>query len=224
MPDDAGHPVTASAPHDRPVESHFATMEQQAHAARLGMWLFLSSEMLLFAGFFALFLAYRAHYPEGFAEGVRHNTKVLGSINTGVLLFSSYLAAVAVHRVREGRFGLAAAHVLATIVLGGAFLAIKITEYLHHFHEGIYPGGHGHFFALHPAAGLPVFWTLYFLATGLHALHVTIGMVLLATTLHGMRRRLITPRAPQRMEIAAVYWHLVDLIWIFLWPLLYLAP
>jgi cytochrome c oxidase subunit 3 len=224
MPDDAGNPIMASAPRDRPVEGHFATMEQQAHAARLGMWLFLSSEMLLFAGFFALFMAYRAHFPEGFAEGVRHNTKVLGSINTGVLLFSSYLVAVAVHRVREGRLGLAAVHVVATIALGGAFLAIKVTEYLHHFHEGIYPGGHGQFFIDHTTAGLPVFWTLYFLATGLHALHVTIGMGLLATTLLGMRQGMITPHAPQRMEIAAVYWHLIDVIWIFLWPLLYLAP
>ncbi len=120
------------APTGRAVESHFASMEQQAHAARLGMWIFLASEMLLFAGLFALFVTYRAEYPEGFAE-VRANTKVLGSLNTGVLLASSYLVAAAVHLVRGGRLGRAAALVCATIVLGGLFLAIKVTEYAHHF-------------------------------------------------------------------------------------------
>ena len=209
---------------EREVESHFASMEQQAHAARLGMWIFLASEMLLFAGLFALCVAYRAHYPEGFAEGVHHNTKLLGAINTGVLLASSYFVAVAVHKIRAGRAGQAALLVLATITMGGVFLALKITEYRHHFHDGIYPGGQGHFFAAHTTAGLSVFWTLYFFMTGLHALHVTVGMVLLSSTLLGIRTRKITVEAPQRMEVAAVYWHLVDVIWIFLWPLLYLAP
>ncbi len=214
---------TATQPAERELEGHFASMEQQAHAARLGMWLFLASEMLLFAGLFALFVTYRAEYPGGFAEGVRHNTKVLGSLNTGVLLTSSYLVASAVHRVRGGQFGAATWLVLGAIVLGAVFLTIKIVEYLHHFQDGIYPGGEGRFFLEHASAGLPVFWTLYFCMTGLHAVHVTAGMVLLSTTLFGMRAGTITMGAPQRMEVAAIYWHLVDVIWIFLWPLLYLA-
>lgn len=148
-------------PAERTVDSHFASMEQQAHAARLGMWLFLASEMLLFAGLFALFATYRIQYPDGFAEGVRHNTKVLGSINTGVLLTSSYLVALAVHGVRGGRFRSAGALVLATMALGGVFLAIKWVEYLHHFHDGIYPGGRGEFFLEHgqgvsPSSGLSI--------------------------------------------------------------------
>lgn len=199
-------------------------MTQQAHAARLGMWVFLASEILLFAGLFALFVTYRTMHPEGFAEGVRHNTKVLGSINTGVLLFSSYLAATAVHRVRDAKLGAARWLILATIVLGGVFLAIKLLEYAHHFHEGIFPGGKGEFFADHPAEGLPIFWTLYFFMTGLHAIHVTVGMILLSSTFLGMRFGRITALAPQRVEVAAIYWHLVDTIWIVLWPLLYLAP
>jgi cytochrome c oxidase subunit 3 len=125
--------------------------------------------------------------------------------------------------VRKGRLGLAALLVVTTIILGGAFLAIKLTEYAKHFGDGIYPGGHGRFFQEHPTPGLPVFWTLYFLMTGVHALHVTIGMGVLASTLLGMLTGKITPDAPQRMEIGAIYWHLVDLIWIFLWPLFYLA-
>jgi cytochrome c oxidase subunit 3 len=205
------------------LESHFESMEQQAHAARLGMWVFLASEMLLFAGLFALFVTYRVAYPSGFAEGVRSNTKVLGSINTGVLLTSSYLVATAVHRVRDGNLRAARLLVLATVALGGVFLAIKLTEYARHFREGIYPGGAGAFFEQHGAAGLPVFWTLYYCMTGLHAIHVTAGMILLSSTLFGMQGGAISAEAPQRMEIAAIYWHLVDAIWIFLWPLYYLA-
>ena len=207
----------------RAVESHFASMEQQAHAARLGMWIFLASEMLLFAGLFALFVTYRVVHPGGVAEGVRHNTKALGSINTGVLLVSSTLAASSVQMVRKGKLGAARRLILATIALGGVFLAIKFTEYGVHFQEGIFPGGRGGFFAAHPDPGLPVFWTLYFCMTGLHAIHVTAGMALLSTTLLGMRAGKISAEAPQRMEVAAIYWHLVDAIWIFLWPLFYLV-
>jgi cytochrome c oxidase subunit 3 len=207
----------------RVPEEHFASMEQQAHAARLGMWVFLSSELLLFAGMFALFVTTQAVYPSGFHEGVHHNTKTLGSINTGVLLVSSTLAATAVHMVRHARLRLARWLVGGTITLGAAFLAIKLTEYGMHFSEGIYPGGVGRFFEEHRAQGLPLFWSLYYLMTALHALHVTIGMGVLASTLFGMRSGKITPDAPQRMEIAAIYWHLVDVIWIFLWPLFYLA-
>lgn len=209
------------------VAEQFESIEQQGHAARLGMWLFLASEMLLFAGLFALFVTYRVMYPDGFAAGVRANTKTLGSINTGVLLTSSYFAASAVHSVRAGAMRRAKRFVWGTIALGLAFLCIKAAEYAHHFHEGIFPGGAGAFFTRPeaPAAqGLALFWTLYYFMTGLHALHVTAGMILLSTTLHGMQSKAIVPEAPQRMEVAALYWHLVDAIWIFLWPLLYLAP
>jgi cytochrome c oxidase subunit 3 len=198
-------------------------MEQQAHAARLGMWVFLASEMLLFAGLFALFATYRVRYPESFAEGVRAGKKTLGSLNTGVLLASSFLIARAVHAVRDGELSVAARRVLGTIALGGVFLAVKAAEYAAHFREGIYPGGAGSFFAVHTDPGLPLFWTLYFFMTGLHAVHVLAGMVLLATTLLGMRRGRIQASAPQRIEVAGVYWHLIDVVWIFLWPLFYLA-
>jgi cytochrome c oxidase subunit 3 len=209
--------------HARVPEGHFASMEQQAHAARLGMWVFLASEMLLFAGLFALFVSYRTEYPASFAEGVRSSEKTLGSINTGVLLFSSYLVASAVHAVRDGRLRAAAFLVTGTVALGGTFLAIKIVEYAHHFREGIYPGGAGRFFAEHGGPGLPLFWTLYFFMTGLHALHVVAGMTVLSAALLGMRTKHVAAARPQRMEVAALYWHLVDVIWIFLWPLFYLA-
>lgn len=221
---DARHPSLGSPTYPlRAPERHFASMEQQAHAARLGMWVFLSSELLLFAGMFALFVTSQSVYRQGFHEGVLHNTKTLGSINTGVLLVSSTVAASAVQMVRAGRMRVAGVLVAVVIVLGCAFLAIKFTEYGRHFSEGIYPGAQGRFFLEHTTSGLPLFWSLYFLMTAVHALHVTIGMGLLASTFFGMRGGEITPDAPQRMELAAIYWHLVHVIWIFLWPLFYLA-
>ena len=202
---------------------HFESFEQQSHAARLGMWVFLASEILLFGAVIALFVGYQVHFPDAFREAVHHNTKVLGSINTGVLLTSSTAVACSVHALRIGRIRLAALLVSATMVLGLLFLAIKFHEYGRHFDEGIYPGGVGNFFAEHHARGLTEFWTLYFGMTGLHALHVTVGLTVLGTLLIGIVRGTLTPALSYRLEIGAIYWHLVDVIWIFLWPLFYLA-
>ncbi|MDB4935545.1 MAG: Cytochrome c oxidase polypeptide [Labilithrix sp.] len=204
-------------------QEHFATIEQQAHAARLGMWVFLASEVLLFGAIIALFTSYQVHYPDAFRQGVDHNTKLLGSINTGVLLTSSTAVACSVHALRAGKRRLAGLLVAATIALGAVFLVIKLTEYAKHFHEGIYPGGAGSFFQVHHARGLPEFWTLYFGMTGLHALHVTIGLTVLGVLLSRIMRAELGAASAHRLELGAIYWHLVDVIWIFLWPLLYLA-
>lgn len=204
-------------------EAHFESMEQQAHAARLGMWVFLASEVLLFGALFALYASYRVHYPNAFHDAIEHNTKVLGSINTGVLLLSSTLVACSAHALRAGRRKLTALLVAGTMSLGVMFLAIKLTEWLKHFGDGIYPGGSGHYFAEHATAGFSEFWTLYFGMTGLHALHVIIGLTVLGSMLVSLLRGRLTPRTAHRLEIGAIYWHLVDLVWIFLWPLFYLA-
>jgi cytochrome c oxidase subunit III len=216
----------SSAVHAIPVfapEEHFESLSQQAHAAKLGMGLFLASEALLFAGLFTLFAAYRAHYPAGFDEGVRDNTKVFGSVNTGVLLVSSTLVASGVHMMRRGRRKASALLVGLTVLLGIAFLVIKVVEYAHHFHEGIFPGGNGRFFLEHPTQGLAQFWTLYFVMTGLHAIHVFVGITVLTFLLARVLRGSITADFAHPLAIGAIYWHLVDLIWIFLWPLIYLA-
>ena len=124
---------------------HFEDLARQAHAARLGMWVFLGSEVLFFAGLFALYATYRIEHPTGFGEGVLHNTLALGTTNTGVLLLSSYTIALAVHELRRGKTRAAAALTGVTVLLGVCFLGIKTTEYLEHFREGIYPGGVGSF-------------------------------------------------------------------------------
>jgi cytochrome c oxidase subunit 3 len=206
------------------VQEHFEDMEKQAHAARFGMWVFLGSELLFFAGLFALYTTYRVEHPTAFGVGVEHNTLVLGSINTAVLLLSSYTVASGLHALRVGKRGASLALVGATIALGAAFLVIKTTEYSKHFDEGIYPGGVGRFFAEHREPGMPMFWTLYYTMTGLHALHVTVGMVILAFMFHKVRLHQITAATSHPLELGAIYWHLVDLIWIFLWPLFYLIP
>jgi cytochrome c oxidase subunit 3 len=207
------------------VADHFEDMEQQAHAARLGMWIFLASEVLLFAALFALYVSYRIEHPRSFGEGVEHNTHILGSINTGVLLLSSYLVALGLHELRRGRRLVSVVLVCGTILLGFVFLAIKLTEYSRHFDEGIYPGGVGRFFAEHHGdQGMMLFWTLYFMMTGLHAVHVCVGMSVLGVLTFKVARGQITEAAPHPLELGAIYWHLVDVIWIFLWPLFYLIP
>lgn len=205
------------------LEEHFETLGQQAHAARLGMWVFLASEALLFAALFALFASYRVHHPDAFREAVHENTKVLGSINTGVLLTSSTLVAGGVHALRAGRSRLAGGLVAGTMALGFVFLIIKFTEYGEHFREGIYPGSYGRYFTVHATRGLAEFWTLYYTMTGLHAVHVTVGLCVLGAMLLGLRRGSVAQATAHRLEIGAIYWHLVDVVWIFLWPLFYLA-
>lgn len=202
---------------------HFESTAQQAHAARLGTWVFLASELLLFAGLFALYGAYRGHFPSGFREGIQHATKWQGSLNTLLLLTSSTLVALAVDALRRDRPARAWLLSGSTILLGAAFLAIKLHEYRGHFALGIYPGGAGDYFAGHATPGLATFWTLYFATTGLHAIHVLIGMLVLGVTCIGLLRGSITARRSYPLENAALYWHLVDLIWIFVWPLYYLA-
>jgi len=203
---------------------HFEDLERQSHAARFGMWIFLGTEVLFFAGLFALYIAYRTEHPYGFGVGVRDNTLAWGTTNTAVLLVSSYTVALAVHLLRAGRRRGSTILVGATIFLGLCFLVIKTGEYLEHFKDGIYPGGVGRFYVDHGDPGTKMFFTLYFCMTGLHAIHVFVGMCVLAFLLVQVERRKVGPAASHPLAIGAVYWHLVDVIWIFLWPLFYLIP
>jgi cytochrome c oxidase subunit 3 len=206
------------------VAEHFEDLRVQQHAAHLGMWVFLASEVLFFSGLFVLYASYRIEHPHGFGVGVLHNTLALGSINTAVLLVSSYTIALAVHELRRGRQKASAWLIGATVFLGLCFLVIKISEYLKHFHEGIYPGGWGRFFEEHGEPGTKMFFTLYYCMTGLHAAHVTVGISVLAFLLVRVVRRELGDWAPHPLAVGAIYWHLVDLIWVFLWPLFYLIP
>jgi cytochrome c oxidase subunit 3 len=208
---------------DEATHDHFADLPRQEVAARLGLFIFLASEVLLFAPLFMLYGTLRLEHAAAFHEGIDHAKRTLGSINTGVLLVSSGFVAFAVHALRTGRRKLAIGCTSVTIVLALAFIVIKIVEYAEHWHEGIGPGGRGHFFVEHGDRGLIPFFTLYYTATGLHAFHVFVGAVVLGFMVVGMMRGAVDERTVYRLECGATYWHLVDLFWIFLWPLFYLA-
>ena len=208
---------------DQPHEAHFESAARQEHAARLGMWVFLGSELLLFAGLFALYAAGRVENETAFREGISHGTKTIGSINTCILLISSTVVALSSALLQRGRRKLCMAGLVITLLLGATFLVLKLSEYLIHFREGIFPGGAGHFFVLHPAPGLALFWTLYFISTGLHAAHVGVGLTVLGLTARRVAKGYISSAQPYVLHNAALYWHLIDLVWIFLWPLYYLT-
>lgn len=203
------------------LQHHFEDLEKQTHAARLGMWVFIGSEALLFSALFALYAAYRVAYPTAFREGNMHTNLVLGTAMTVVLVTSSLAVALSLAAVREkeGRgsvFALGAALVLAVV-----FLVLKGLEYAEHFRDGIYPGYYYRYAEL-PDPGAKIFFTLYYFMTGLHALHVIGGMVLLSWLAWGVRRGRWTSEFHTPLELGGMYWHFVDVIWLFLWPLFYL--
>jgi cytochrome c oxidase subunit 3 len=221
----------AHAPGVPKLAEHFASLEVQNHAARLGMWLFLSTEILLFAGLFICYGIYRFAFPDAFAACSRALDLSLGTANTVILITSSLTAALAVHYAKEGKNNLVALMFVLTIAMAGAFLVIKGFEYSHKFHEGALPGGHYTFnkFVFPDGTkgvdlpGAPLYFSVYFLATGLHAFHVIVGMsVLVWLTVKAIREKNFGPRNYTAVELGSMYWHLVDLIWIFLFPLLYL--
>lgn len=209
---------------DRPpeVKEWFESAEQQREASAVGMWLFLTSEVLLFGALFALYVAYRAMYSSDFAAATHHNNVAIGTVNTFILITSSFFVAWAVHAVRGSRRTTAVLCLLGATFIGAIFLTLKGIEYAQHFREGILPGRYYHFAEL-PGGGAKLFFTLYFFMTGLHALHVLGGMVLLSTLAWLVHREKIRAESHTLLENGGLYWHLVDVVWIFLWPMLYLV-
>jgi len=204
------------------VAEHYEDREKQSHAARLAMWVFLASEVMFFAALFALYGSLRATHPAAFRAGAQHQSLALGTINTIVLITSSFTVALAVHSLRERRRGLAACLLVASATLGCGFLVLKGAEWATHFHEGIVPGPAYSFVSL-PGHGVQVFFNLYFAMTGLHACHVVAGIVVLAWLARRAAGARETGGTPElAVELGGLYWHLVDLIWLFLWPIFYL--
>jgi len=194
----------------------------QAHAATLGMWIFLVTETLFVGALFAAYLLVRTVHPQGFILGSRETDIVLGSINTAVLLTSSLAMALAVDRLRADMAGAAARWMVATALLGLVFLGIKGVEYLLDWQHGLVPGPH-----FRPggdqAPGMELFFFLYFLMTGVHALHLFIGIALVAIFAVMLRHGRFGAGLSAPVENLGLYWHFVDVVWIFLFPLLYLV-
>jgi cytochrome c oxidase subunit 3 len=203
------------------VAHHFPNLRQQEHAARLGMWLFLATELLLFGGLFTAYSVYRYLHPGAFAAAGERLSVVAGTINTLVLITSSLTVALAHHLAHHRRGRSAALSLLVTLAFGVVFLCIKAWEWSHDFHEGLLPGRYFHSEEL-KVVGAPMFFTVYFIMTGLHGLHVVVGMVVLAVLAVMAWRGSFDHGYATPMELGGMYWHLVDLIWIFLYPLFYL--
>jgi cytochrome c oxidase subunit III len=200
---------------------HFPSLHTQQEAARLGMWLFLATEVLLFTALFTAYSAYRYLFGHAFEEASRLMHTSLGAANTLVLLTSSLTAALAVYHARRGGSRRSVLLLAATLAFAATFMVIKAFEYSHHFHEGQLPGKYYSYAELQ-APGASMFFTLYFLMTGVHGLHVLIGMGVLGFLMVRSLRGAYSPAYNTPVELGVLYWHLVDLIWIFLFPLLYL--
>lgn len=188
--------------------------------SRMGMWIFLLTELLLFGGLFIAYAAYRTIHREDFHRAGAELNAILGVANTAVLLTSSLTVALGVHALREGREREVPRWIGATILLALAFLSVKAVEWSTKFEHGIFPGQPG-LGALPP--GERLFFGLYFATTGLHALHVVVGAVVLAVAAALVARGSVRRDAPVIAENAGLYWHLVDVIWILILPLFYLA-
>ena len=214
------------------LQHHFENMEQQREASTLGMWVFLVTEIMFFGGMFFAYTLYRSQYPQAFASASNHLSLPLGTINTGVLILSSFTMALAVYSAQIGKRRNLITCLVLTIVLGVTFLGIKAVEYRDKYVDNLIPGSliPGHPFKpegvhLLPGASpqnVEMFYWIYFAMTGMHALHMVIGVGLLSVILYFAARGRYGPEYHNPVEISGLYWHFVDIIWIFLFPLLYL--
>ncbi|HLH48548.1 MAG TPA: cytochrome c oxidase subunit 3 [Roseiarcus sp.] len=203
-------------------ETQYATLAQQGEVAQLGMWVFLATETLFFGALIFTYYLYRLSYPEAIAEAAKDAVLWCGSVNIGLLLTSSLTMVLAINAAAQGRRSAATGWLLMTIGLGLCFLGVKGYEYVADYSDHVVPAVN---FALKPGES-PVselFWVYYFVATGLHAIHVTTGLGLLIYILWRLRRGRISAAYYAPIEVVGLYWSFVDTVWIFLYPTIYLA-
>jgi len=203
----------------------FDTEAQQKDAATLGMWLFLITEIMFFGGMFAVYTVYRSWYPDVFAIASSSLNEIIGALNTGVLLLSSFTMVLAVRAGQLGQQKAIVMFLILTLLFGGVFLGVKAYEWNQKFEEhhipgqaafhldGVLPGDQGH---------AQLFFSIYFAMTGLHALHMVIGVGILLILIVQARKGRFSASYYTPVDVAGLYWHFVDIIWIFLFPLLYL--
>jgi cytochrome c oxidase subunit 3 len=210
------------------LKHHFADLEQQKATSTFGMWLFLVTEIMFFGGLFAAYLIYRLSYYNAWVAGSRTMEIKLGAINTAVLICSSLTMVMAVHFAKQGNRRLTALFLVLTLVLGFSFLGVKAVEYHGHWvhHEVPGPNFHfepeGNYDRNYDPRQVSIFFSLYFAMTGMHALHMVIGAGLLTWLLIANARGRFSPEYNTPVEMVGLYWHFVDLVWIYLFPLLYL--
>jgi cytochrome c oxidase subunit 3 len=204
---------------DIPSKAH-GSAHKDYEGAKLGMWLFLFTEILLFGGLFMLYSSYRARYPLEFHDGGQHLNVVIGVANTIILLTSSLTIAMSITALQKGERKASILCLSTTIGFGALFLINKYIEWSGEIGRGLYPNSP---VLLQRPKGDQIFFGLYYSMTGLHALHVFAGIILLSIMLMLLIRQKISSSDFNKLENAGLYWHLVDVIWIFLLPLFYLA-
>ena len=230
------HEPGHGAPHGRRHPAHqFETMEQQKETSTLGMWLFLVTEIMFFGGLFTAYLVYRHMYPIAFQVASSTLDVTLGGINTAVLICSSLTMALAIRSAQVNARKAIVPFILLTMVFGVAFLGIKYVEYAKKFHENHVPGPNFNLVLEDPAEAqmahdadplyqkhAEIFFSLYFIMTGIHATHMIVGLGILAVLIFFTRRGKFDSEYYNPREMTGLYWHFVDIVWIFLFPLLYL--
>ncbi|MBZ0273262.1 cytochrome c oxidase subunit 3 family protein [bacterium] len=218
------HPPAHGETHDHPsyLAHHFHTVHQQESAAKLGMWLFLAQELLFFSGLFLAYAAYRYFYPGTFLQAHEHLSVPMGATNTVVLITSSLTMALGVRAAQMSDNKALSRNLILTMLFACTFLVIKYFEYSAKFEHGLLPGK---FYSSHEQiAGQPqIFFGIYFVLTGLHGIHVLVGIGVIAWIWLRARKGEFHGKYYTPVENVGLYWHLVDVIWIFLFPLLYLV-
>ena len=201
---------------------HFDDLRQQYEASTLGMWAFLLTEIMFFGGLFAAYTVYRSAYLQGFIEGSQHLDARLATIMTVILIGSSLTMALSVHAAQVGNTKLLIRFLLLTMLLGVAFLGIKGYEYWHKYHTHMVPGLAFDYGGPYPEI-VQLFLSFYFIMTSMHALHMIVGIGMMAVLVMLAWRGRFSPEYHTPVEVIGLYWHFVDIVWIFLYPLLYLV-
>jgi cytochrome c oxidase subunit 3 len=200
----------------------FDDLEQQKDSSIFGMWIFLVTEVMFFGGMFLGYAVYRYRYHEAFMAASDKLDILLGGVNTAVLILSSLTMAMAVHSAQTSKRRQLMVYLVITMLLGSVFLGIKAVEYAHKFHESLVPGAAFRFDGPHPQ-NAQLFFSFYFAMTGFHALHMVVGVGLLSVILWMAYRGRFSAEYYNPVEVSGLYWHFVDIVWIFLFPLLYLV-
>jgi len=228
----ATHGAHDDAHHNPNLQHHFYSMEQQLEAATFGMWVFLVTEIMFFGGMFMVYILYRHLYPDAWVHGSHHLNVSLGALNTGVLICSSLTMVLAVRAAqlssRKGQI----VNLILTILFGSTFLVVKYFEYAEKFEHHLVPGPnfntptaefpHGIIEAAADPTHQQLFFSIYFMLTGVHAAHMVIGIGIMLVILAMAIRNKFSANYYTPVEVSGLYWHFVDVVWIFLFPLLYL--
>ncbi len=219
-----GHGGGDHGHHDPNQQHHFTTMEQQLDTVKIGMWLFLATEILLFGGLFVGFGMMQARFSQEFVEAHHHLKRLMGATNTVVLLFSSWTMVMAVHSARTNNKSKLRLFLLLTIACAFIFMGVKYVEYSADFSEGLFPAKwYNHYGDAIPGSrGYATFFSFYFMMTGLHGIHILVGIGLLSWLYVKAGKDAYTSSYYTPVDMVGLYWHIVDMIWIYLFPLYYL--